>query len=151
MKKFTGLFLLAALCIVGIFLYFGLNNTDDRSKIDLDETQTAYENEEDVVDKRNDRDDFAFTVADLTKEFDKELDLEEAAMNPYYSRRLIVMAKEEVDLSVYGAVKVVYGPEYISVMQFDEPEKAEETQQELENLPQIISCEPDNYIDAYST
>ena len=59
MKKFTGLFLLAALCIVGIFLYFGLNNTDDRSKIDLDETQTAYENEEDVVDKRNDRDDFA--------------------------------------------------------------------------------------------
>lgn len=151
MKKFTGLFLLAALCIVGIFLYFGLNNTDDGSNIDLDETQTAYENEEDVVDKRNDRDDFAFTVADLTKEFDKELDLEEAAMNPYYSRRLIVMAKEEVDLSVYGAVKVVYGPEYISVMQFDEPEKAEETQQELENLPQIISCEPDIYIEADSS
>ncbi len=151
MKKFTGLFLLAALCIAGVFLYFGLNNTDDGSKVDMDETQTVYENEEDVVDKTNDRNDFAFAVADLTKKFDKDLDLEEAAMNPYYSRRLIVMAKEEVNLSVYGAVKVIYGPEYTSVMQFDEPEKAEETQQKLENLPQIISCEPDIYMETDSS
>lgn len=158
MKKFTGVIVLAAACILGVFLYFGLNGIGSNSTNDTantvtendgnTETGSAVLADEKILDKRADSNEFAFSVAALTKEYDKDFDAEKAAQEPYYSRRLIVVGTEEIDLSSYGAERVIYGPDHISVLQFDTQEKAEAAQKELSELPQVSICEADGYADA---
>lgn len=137
--RFIGIVLLILLLIFGLGLGFWKFFREENGKkegIYPGKTTVIYSAEEE----------FAEEIIGLIKEYDNAEISEEALLDPYYSRRLIVQGTEaDLDLTMYGAEIVVCGPDNLYVMQFASREVAEEVCAELQGAENIEYCEPDQY------
>lgn len=143
MKKFRILvFVLLLVVFIGGAGYFVVTYFDTEKG----QEEELYFGETSVM-EINSFDEFASEIVELVKKYDGEKIDQEAFLDPYFSRRLIVQGTgENLDLTSYGAKIVVRGPDDMYVVQFTTREAAEDACAKLQGAENIEYCEPDQYV-----
>ena len=132
-------------CKVTVISKYGTNSdvppaeNSNPQKSDKDPSKTT---ETKVVEAKTEEA-YGSAVSDLMKQYSSTISASNT--DPYATKTLIVKCTSKADLSSYGAVKIIEGPDYRYLVQFDSAEAAKQAEEKIKNLGNIEYVEPDQY------